>query len=169
MKRWRALAQIGVPLFWLGLVVGLSFIETPLKFHAPGVTRELGLSIGRLVFGMLGRIEHVLVVLLVALWLGSRQWGVRACLAALVAIVGLQAAWLLPALDRQAASIIAGASSPASYHHRLFVVLELLKVGVLLGLAAQHRLLSEAEPQVVRLPSVRGLLTSGSTDSRAQR
>ncbi len=35
---------------WIGLIIGLSFIETPLKFTAPGITTELGLGIGRIVF-----------------------------------------------------------------------------------------------------------------------
>lgn len=57
MKRWRTLAQVGLPFLWAGLVLGLSFIETPLKFRAPGITRELGLGIGSLVFTTLNRIE----------------------------------------------------------------------------------------------------------------
>jgi hypothetical protein len=165
MKRWRAMAEIGVPVFWVGLVIGLSFIETPLKFQAPGITRELGLGIGRLVFGMLGRIEHVLLAIVVALWFRSSLSGVRACLAGLVFIVGLQGTWLLPVLDLRAARMIAGSVPPASYHHLLFIVLELVKVGVLLGLAAQHTLFSKPEPaSVTHPPSVRGWLPGGRTE-----
>ena len=35
---------------WLGMVLAISFLEAPLKFRAPGVTLQLGLGIGRLVF-----------------------------------------------------------------------------------------------------------------------
>jgi hypothetical protein len=168
MKRWRAMAEIGVPVFWVGLVIGLSFIETPLKFRAPGITRELGLGIGRLVFGMLGRIEHVLLVTVVALWFRSSALGVRACLAVLVSIVGLQGIWLLPVLDLRAARMIAGSGAPASYHHLLFIVLELVKVCVLLALAAQHPLFTGGGPRVTRWPTVRGLLTQGSTQRGAR-
>lgn len=35
---------------WLGMVLAISFLETPLKFRAPGITLPLGLGIGRLVF-----------------------------------------------------------------------------------------------------------------------
>ena len=32
---------------WLGMVLANSFVETPLKIRAPGVTLQLGLGIGR--------------------------------------------------------------------------------------------------------------------------
>ena len=35
---------------WLGMVLGISFLETPLKFRAPGVDLRTGLAIGRLLF-----------------------------------------------------------------------------------------------------------------------
>ena len=38
-----------LPSVWFGLLAGLAFIETPLKFLAPGVTLEIALGIGRLV------------------------------------------------------------------------------------------------------------------------
>ncbi|MGN0128251.1 hypothetical protein [Glutamicibacter soli] len=46
--------QVLAPALWLGLVIGSSFIEAPLKFTALGITIPLGLGIGRLVFA----IEH---------------------------------------------------------------------------------------------------------------
>ena len=42
---------------WLGLVPGISFLEAPLKFRAPGVTTRIGLGIGRLVFRALNAAE----------------------------------------------------------------------------------------------------------------
>lgn len=47
-------SQVLAPALWLGLVIGISFIEAPLKFTALGITIPLGLGIGRLVFA----IEH---------------------------------------------------------------------------------------------------------------
>ena len=38
-----------VAFVWLGMVLAISFLETPLKFRAPGITVPLGLGIGRLV------------------------------------------------------------------------------------------------------------------------
>jgi len=45
---------------WLGMVLAISFLEAPLKFRAPGVTIQLGLGIGRLVFRALNICEVVL-------------------------------------------------------------------------------------------------------------
>ena len=53
-----------LPGVWLGFVLGISFLEAPLKFRAPGITRELGLGIGKLVFGALNKVELVLATFL---------------------------------------------------------------------------------------------------------
>ena len=145
MKRWRTLAQVGLPFLWAGLVLGLSFIETPLKFRAPGITRELGLGIGSLVFTTLNRIELGLaLVVLVVWWPSARRWSVRGLLIALGAILAAQTLWLLPALVARAAAIIAGSRPEASSLHQLFVGLELLKLGLLIALGCSVRLSAEA-------------------------
>ncbi|WP_449373432.1 hypothetical protein [Arthrobacter psychrolactophilus] len=51
-----------VPLIWFGMIVAISFIETPLKFRAPGMTHALGVGIGRLVFKALNLVEAALAV-----------------------------------------------------------------------------------------------------------
>ena len=51
-------------MFWLGMVVAISFLEAPLKFRAPGVTLPVGLGIGRLVFKALNVVEVVLLLVL---------------------------------------------------------------------------------------------------------
>ena len=49
---------------WLGMVLAISFLETPLKFRAPGVTVPIGLGIGRLVFRALNIAEAVFAAVL---------------------------------------------------------------------------------------------------------
>jgi len=51
---------------WLGMVLAISFIEAPLKFRAPGVTLQIGLGIGRLVFRALNACELALAAVVVA-------------------------------------------------------------------------------------------------------
>jgi len=41
----------------MGFVLSISFMEAWLKFQAEGVTQAIGLSIGRLVFGALNKVE----------------------------------------------------------------------------------------------------------------
>ena len=49
-----------VAFVWLGMLLAISFLETPLKFLAPGIALPLGLGIGRLVFRALNTVEVVL-------------------------------------------------------------------------------------------------------------
>ena len=58
MQQWMAVAAAAV-FVWLGMVLAISFLEAPLKFRAPGVTIQLGLGIGRLVFRALNICEVV--------------------------------------------------------------------------------------------------------------
>ncbi len=131
---------VSVPFVWLGIVIGISFVETPLKFRAPGVTLAIGLGIGRLVFGALGRIEAVLVLALAFLLAVSGIGGlaVYAVFGALCALVVAQLLVVRPRLARRTDAIIAGVDVPASHMHQIFIALDLIK---LVGLAALGALL----------------------------
>ena len=61
---WARAALFAVPAVWLGLLIGISLIEAPLKFTAPGITIPLGLGIGRRVFFAMNLVEVVLAVVL---------------------------------------------------------------------------------------------------------
>ena len=77
-----------VAFVWLGMVLAISFLETPLKFRAPGITVPLGLGIGRLVFRALNTVEVVLAAALItALFTitpGAAGWTLLVVTAALV-------------------------------------------------------------------------------------
>ncbi len=134
---WANTLRYGVAFFWAGLVIGLSFIETPLKFRAPGVTLEIGLGIGRLVFSTLNRIELGLIVLLfVSLALAKAGRLQQILFVVLAAIVFLQTFWLLPALDARAEMVILGNPPPPTSHHIVFVAMESTKAACLLLLGA---------------------------------
>jgi hypothetical protein len=114
---------------WFGMVIAISFVETPLKFRAPGITVPLGLGIGRLVFKALNIAESALAVLLLAA-LATGDGDGRGWIPALVATACLvtQMAVLRPALDRRAAAIIAGGEVAPSRLHLGYVALEVVKV-----------------------------------------
>ena len=48
---------IFLALIWLGMVLGISFLEAPVKFRAPTLTRSVGLDVGRHVFGFFNKVE----------------------------------------------------------------------------------------------------------------
>ena len=110
-------------------MTGLSFIEAPLKFQAPGITLELGLGIGKLVFGALTKIEIVLALLIVAfLSLGraaKRSW---LWFALPLVIVVIDNAILMPILDERLDMIVSGVTPPESSAHLWYVILEVIKL-----------------------------------------
>ncbi|MGC4107612.1 MAG: hypothetical protein QM753_14930 [Thermomicrobiales bacterium] len=119
---------------WLGMVIAISFIEAPLKFRAPGVTRELGLGIGRFVFKALTACELLLAVATgVALAMDGGSRATWWAFAPLVAILVAQLAMLHTVMDRRAARIVAGESVPPSPHHLIYIGLEGAKVMLLIA------------------------------------
>jgi hypothetical protein len=125
----------GTAFAWLGMVLGISFLETPLKFQAPGITLPLGLGIGRLVFRALNATEITLATVLLAALLAYRPgfagWALLGISGALLAT---QTGLLRPRLDRRAAQIITGDTPPPSRLHLAYIALEILKVAALVTL-----------------------------------
>src|SRR6185312_3281092 len=94
---------------WLGMVLAISFLEAPLKFRAPGVTLQIGLGIGRLVFRALNVCEAVLAaVILVALFLDVPPVAAEAALLVAVAALMIQVSVVRRALTRRTAGVLAG-------------------------------------------------------------
>jgi hypothetical protein len=52
---------------WMGIVIGVSFLATPIKFTADSLTRPVALDVGRATFNALGYLELALTVTLAAL------------------------------------------------------------------------------------------------------
>ncbi len=130
------LLVIAVPFIWFGLVCGISFIEAPLKFQAPGISLELGLGIGRLVFGVLNKIEIALAIVLVFSFLKVRPAGYfpKVVLGVILAILLLETVWLLPRLDIRAQAVIDGTASPYSNMHVIYIVFDTIKLVLLVAL-----------------------------------
>ena len=115
------------------MVLAISFIEAPLKFRAPGVTMQIGLGIGRLVFRALNGVELLLVIVLAVAFVVAPP-GVGAAVAAAVAAVALLAQVLLvrPQLTRRSNAVLAGDDGPRSRAHWAYIGFELVKVAALL-------------------------------------
>ncbi|WP_319447394.1 MULTISPECIES: hypothetical protein [unclassified Mycobacterium] len=128
--------QLFVPMLWLGMVVAISFLESPLKFQAPGVTLPIGLGIGRRVFKALNTVEAILLVALAAASLAARP-GTTALilLVCVAAVLAIQVVVVRPPLSKRSDRILAGATAPRSRMHWVYIALELAKVGLLIALA----------------------------------
>jgi hypothetical protein len=144
-----AAVQLAVPFIWLGMVLAISFLETPLKFRAPGITLPLGLGIGRLVFRALNAAELALAgsltLALLASTAGDANLGNAATIVLLTIWILLlvQVAVLRPRLDRRAQQLIHGQNPSRSHQHLAYVAAECAKVVLLptLGLLLADRLL----------------------------
>lgn len=125
---WNAVA-VALTFVWLGMVLGISFLEAPLKFRVPGVTLAVGLSIGRAVFRVLNRIELLLAVAIAGCLLaGTPPVGAAVLLGLAVVALLFQLAVVRPVLARHSDRVLAGAEEgPRSHSHLWYVVTELLK------------------------------------------
>jgi hypothetical protein len=136
--------QAAVAFTWLGMVLAISFLETPLKFRAPGISVTLAVGIGRLVFRALNMVEAVfafgLVIAVILAWPTVSLWRAALMLAVIVVLI-IGAAVLRPAMDaRIGAGQPTGQSTnaqpaKAQPRHRLhvgYVALECVKVVLLL-------------------------------------
>ena len=134
-NHWLALAVAAV-FVWLGMVLAISFLEAPMKFRAPGVTIQLGLGIGRLVFRALNICEVVLAaVALVAVVLGRAQSGVYLAVGVAVLALGAQVLGVRPALTRRSDAVLADAAvaeTGRSQAHFVYVGFEAVKVVALM-------------------------------------
>jgi hypothetical protein len=123
---------IAVSFVWLGMVLGISFIEAPVKFRATGVTTQIGLGIGRLVFRVMNAAEAILaVVLLVTVIAGAPGPAALASAIVAVAALALQVFAVRPVLNRRTAAVLAGAPHTASHAHQAYIALEVVKVAAL--------------------------------------
>jgi hypothetical protein len=125
---------VAVVFIWLGMVLAISFLEAPLKFRAPGVTLQIGLGIGRLVFRALNTVEVVLaVVILVSIVAAPPSAGAATALAVAFAALALQIGAVRPRLNRRSDQVLAGLDAPRSRGHYVYIGLEAIKA---LALAA---------------------------------
>jgi hypothetical protein len=115
------------------MVLAISFIETPLKFRAPGVTLQIGLGIGRLVFRALNACELALAAVLVGSFAVTRPTtGIAVAAAVAVITLLVQVLAVRPRLTRRSDAVLAGGEGPRSRAHWAYVGLEIVKVIALL-------------------------------------
>jgi hypothetical protein len=157
MHRARVAARLILPAVWLGIIIGISLIEAPLKFQAPGITIPLGLGIGRLVFTAMNIVELVIAALLLLSCVRSgvdrRFW---ALLWATAGVLLVKVAVIRPILNRETDRVLAGLSGGGSAAHLFYIAADgvLIVLLVLLLAAGARRWLapSQMEPALRERP-----------------
>ena len=131
--------EVAVTFIWLGMVLAISFLEAPLKFRAPNVTLQIGLSIGRLVFRALNTVEVGFALVIVAIVVsGPTPARVAAAFGVAVGALAIQVIAVRPRLTRRSDAVLAGSDGPRSGAHYVYIAFEAVKV---VGLAVAGILL----------------------------
>ncbi|WP_282610491.1 hypothetical protein [Pelagibius sp. Alg239-R121] len=124
---------------WCGLILGVSFIATPVKFTAPLINFKEALDLGRVTFGLFGPVEVAMSILLLgAVLLASRgrSLGLLPVIAGLCLAITLGENFLLrPLLDERLLAVLADRPLPESRMHLLYVLSQAVKLPMLLALA----------------------------------
>jgi len=117
---------------WVGGLLAIA-LEAQVKFNAPTVTKEIGLDVGRHVFGAVNKAEIGLAaVVLGTLFASAPAPDLRWAVAGVWGILAVQTVWVLPVLQRQARTIIEGKAVPdAEYAHVGYIFLEVAKISAL--------------------------------------
>lgn len=124
-----------LPVFWIGLLVGVCFIATPAKYLAPTLARPVAMDVGRVTFALWNDVEWLVLALLVPPLVLLRPdlfIGVATFILGLLLLI--QTAVLLPALEGRAKAIQAGTRPPRSADHHNYVLIDILKVCILLAM-----------------------------------
>lgn len=126
---------IAIIFIWTGFILSISFFESWVKFRAAGVTTPVALSIGKLVFTVLNRIEWAFMLLITISLFASKVSIAPVILYLMIAVIAillLQTFWLLPQLNVRAVSRINGIKTAPSSLHHYFVLAEFIKLACLI-------------------------------------
>jgi hypothetical protein len=131
--------EVALTFIWLGMVLAISFLEAPLKFRAPNVTLQIGLSIGRLVFRALNTVEVGFALVIAAIAVsGPTPASVGAAFAVAIGALAIQVIAVRPRLTRRSDAVLTGSDGPRSRAHYVYIGFEAVKV---VGLAVAGILL----------------------------
>jgi hypothetical protein len=116
----------------------ISLGHAPLKFRAPGLQLPVGLTIDRIVFCGLIRVEAVWAIL-IAVCLLTDPPGISTDAAAIagITILVVQLGVVRPALNRRSNLVLAGLDTARSSARHICVALEITKVISLIALCTQ--------------------------------
>ena len=122
---------IAIIYLWIGFICAISFMEAWLKFRAPGVNIQIGLGIGRIVFGALNKMEWFFALLILIIFILTKQpvLSINNLFYYVVFIVlVIQTFCLLPILDERAELRIQGKNVENSFMHFYYVLFEFIKI-----------------------------------------
>ena len=140
MKDLRSTARIVLLILmmvWAGMILGISFIATPVKFRAPSLTMPVGLEVGRYTYRLFTAVElWLLIAVIVSGAIAQPRWISVLALAFVALQLLVQHYWLLPALDARVSQILAGGQILFSTSHWVYGAFEGVKATLLIAAAS---------------------------------
>ncbi|HVX01267.1 MAG TPA: hypothetical protein VHA52_12655, partial [Candidatus Babeliaceae bacterium] len=120
-------------LLWAGMILGISFLESWIKFRAPTLTKAIGLDVGRTVFKSFHQVQCILLIVIILITFFAKLTLINWLIVGILTIIFiLQLAWLFPTLNNRVNVILAGGKLKNSHAHKVYGILEIAKFFVLL-------------------------------------
>lgn len=124
-----------IALLWSGMILGISFLDSWVKFKTPTLDKSIGFDIGRTVFRFFHIVQALLLIIILIAGVTSyflpRYW---LFLLSIALILIIQALILFPRLSKRVTLILSGSKLNRSWEHSVYGLLEILKLIILLVL-----------------------------------
>lgn len=121
-------------LLWAGMIIGISCLEARIKFKAPGLSRIVGLEVGRIVFAAFHKVQWgILFVAVLVAAFSSHLIFYIALPFLLIILLGIQTLWLFPFLSKNAEIILAKEKYLQKTYYFWYNLLEMAKLLLLIG------------------------------------
>jgi hypothetical protein len=139
-----------ITILWIGFLLAISFMEAPLKFHAPSLTLPVALEIGYIVFHALNLVEITFAVLIIAAtYFGQNSQKTILFAIGVVTILIIQTIILFTKLDARTLAMINGLEISSTPYHIVYMVIEVIKLLALVVLAFNQ--LNDFKSSVIKL------------------
>ena len=126
---WLSIAA----LLWAGMILGISFLESWVKFKTPTLGKLVGLEVGRTVFRSFQQVQLVFLILIIALYVFHVHTVLdNVLLGVLISVAILQVFCVFPILCQRIDDLATGKKLPHSYAHVMYGIGEVIKFIVLL-------------------------------------
>jgi len=121
-------------LLWSGIIIGVSFIATIIKFYAEDITIPIALSIGKVTFNLQIIIDLIIlsVIALLTVYYYYQKLKIPAIhiilFIFLLCIIIIQKFYMLPVLDTRINMRLNGKELSDTWHHNGYIIMETSKV-----------------------------------------
>jgi hypothetical protein len=124
-----------ITFIWAGFILAISFMEAWVKFRAETLEFPTALEVGMHVFGALNFVERIFsIILLVYIFYYYQDKIIVIAGLSIFTFVVAQSGYLLPELNEHAQLILQGMQPEKSSVHKMYVLMEIIKLSALIVL-----------------------------------